>query len=172
MNEFLEEVKEMTEEDILLAFEQPELYSNEELEILRKELKNRGASTDEIRKSVNTQTSNKKKKNDFDINNSKTINQEVSFNSYINNNSQIENNIFWTKFSRSMATIDLICSVIIALFVLVSFCENGGKSVGIGIAISIGIILIAMLSIAGIMVFVEISENINRIVNKMSSNNK
>lgn len=175
MNEFLEEVKEMTEEDILLAFEQPELYSDEELEILKKELKNRGSSTEEIKDIVNTQksskTSNKKKVNSADMKKSETINQEVSFNSYRNNN-QIENNLFWTKFSRSMATIDLICAVLIALFVLVSFCENGGNSIGIGIAISIGIILISMLSIAGIMVFVEISENINKILNKISSDDR
>ena len=147
MEGFLEEVKEMTEEDILLAFEQPELYSNEEMEILKKELKNRGISTEEVREVVATQNSTKTS----------------------NKNAQIENNIFWTKFSRIVATVSLIFSIIIALFVLVSFCEKGESS--IGIAISIVIILLAMLSVAGIMVFVEMSENINRILNKMSKNN-
>ena len=59
MNEFLDEVKEMTEEDILLAFEQPELYSDEELEILRKEMKNRDSSTKGIKEMDDSQKSTK-----------------------------------------------------------------------------------------------------------------
>ena len=72
----------------------------------------------------------------------------------INTEIKYSNNTFWTKFLHTITSINLICGIIIGLYVW-NYINNF-----IGTIIGITIILITMLTTSGIMVFVEMSENI------------
>lgn len=134
MEDFLKEVKEMTEDDILLALEeQADLYGEEEIKILNQELSKRGI------KSSNIKTSPKVDIKEKEV----TAKAEVSDN----------DGNFWTSFLKSITSISLIIWIIIGIAI---GCMMGNA---MGLITAIGIILLAMISVVSIMVFIEISEN-------------
>ena len=69
-------------------------------------------------------------------------------------------NIFWTKILRVISIINLICGIIIGLFLWWYIADNmyrGGGIIGFGACL--GFILGTFIVTSGIMVFVEMSEN-------------
>lgn len=155
MEKFLEEVKEMTEEDILLALEeQIELYSKEEIQILKKELAKKQTEKKE-------QTFNIRKDN---------YNLEYKVSPNVTTNNNMTNRRFWTEFLRTILIINFVCGIIVGLFlwyILTEITDNGLLGFIMG-AVSV---LFTMVYTSSIMIFVEMSENVSKIL-EISQNKK
>lgn len=155
--EFLKEVKEMTENDILLALEeQIELYSKEEIQILKKELAKKQTEKKE-------QTFNVHKDN-------YTPEYKGNPNVTITDNNNVVNRKFWTEFLRTILIINFVCGIIVGLFlwyILTEITDNGL----LGFIMGAVFVLFTMVSTSSIMIFVEMSENVSKIL-EISQNKK
>jgi len=76
----------------------------------------------------------------------------------------MNNNWFWTKVLRTISIISFMCSIVISLIIL----SNIDSSLG-GV-IAIVVMLLSMITTSGIMVFVEMSENIAKTRKDMAKN--
>lgn len=80
-------------------------------------------------------------------------------------------NLFWTNLLRTISIINVLCSIMVGIFIWVSMSNyNFENSATIGFMIGAGLIIITLIVTSGIMVFVEMSENISKILEKMSKN--
>jgi len=160
MDEFLKEVQEMSTDEILLAFEQPELYSAEELKVLKQELKKRTDDGQNAQMFTNEELEKK-------IANHSSTMKEPKDNSYSNIQDETSN-VFWTKFLRTISMINLVCGIIIGLFLWYYIADTTYNGEIFGFVIGVIFVLLTMISTSAIMVFVEMSENVSRILDKVS----
>lgn len=164
MNTFLEEVKKMSLDDIFEAIEQESLYTDDEITFLKQELDERYARGEKSRIFNNED----KEKLEIILNKrayrqviqkeiKEEIKEEILLNKVLNNIPKDKNNnVFWTKFLRRYAILNLICGIIISIIIfIIEFSKDFLVALGGGLAYASFTIILT----ASVMVFVEMSEN-------------